>query len=863
MKRVLATFFMPALLLGAAHADLEPAGDLFAWSPTSIAYGDGPLAAYWNPALLNRGHDSVELEFFGFAGNAADLATDLDQNFGLFTRFGSLGIGMEHVESGTAFANRYRVGLSQGGDKLKSGISYGWSVGNSELKQADQFVYGLLAQPKSWLSLGTTLTSYLGDNGDSSDLLIETGIALRPYKNYLTVSFDASWDFLKNDYIKETQQRWAGIEVRPFEFMSASVKQNLDTDDLIASANLYLNGFGLGASHSMADAGSDPDPATRYHMHMSTDYFNRIFPVKTKKKMWARLDLTGFAGEYSWMGMGKDVRLLAFLDQMDAAELDPRLKGILIDWKPDFRTDITLLHEIRTRLLEWKENTGGELVFYSHQLGTASLYLSSICDRRALLPVGEAEIPPFGREGIYWSDALENAGLDYVRFNAGAYKGAGEDLDLNAMSPEVKENVGRALTEIWDYMTHESATGFGLSAEAYKEITDRWMLTKHELTDLGLVDTLLYDDELEDWVLGREKNDEDAGFKIGINLSLGSGHSDDYMVPLASLPFNTKNTTWGEKEAVAVIYANGPIMGGKSIGPIIIGDETVVAQLKAARENDRVKAVVFHIDSPGGSGYASDLIWREMMRLKEKKPLIIHQGFLAASGGYYLSMAGDSILSSPTTITGSIGVAAGILFDKGLAEAAHLHQDGVWAGSDHSIGGAQLGLPVNLEAGSASLRLPALPVMGRPLTQSQDEDIKGMIDEFYHDFVGKVADCRETDWDSIDAIAEGRIWAGGSALGINLVDGMGGLGDAIDAAIERADLPQRSKIDLIEYYPKFSLSDAMMLMGMSSRSGGIKAAMEELRLSAETKAIEAPFKTLSSGKPALLIDATPFDIEVK
>jgi protease IV len=870
---------LPALALGARLAPIgptgnpattSPAGDLGAWHVGSLAAWRGPAAAWRNPALLAFNPRNAEMEGI-FSAEDGDHAQAED--WGFFLRMGELGVGVVHHEDSTgAFsANQYRIGMATGGKQLRFGYSYDWSKGNWDAaKQPDQVRLGVLAQPSRWVSLAAVSTSALGRTGTNPAEVIEAAIALRPLTRRLTLSLDASWFFDRDyAYLEDSGTYWAGVEAEPFDWLRLAARQNLDTEDLVFQANLAWRGLSIGGL--LPQAKDDAlDPARRIHLHTSTAEFNRFYPIKPKPKLFARINLAGIAGEFPWLMVGQKFRLMRFFEQLDAAEQDPRVKGLFINWEEGFTADPAMLYEIRERILDYKEKTGGEVAFYSHNLGMGSLYIASAADRRALLPIGQAQLGPFGGERLYFADLLEEVGVDFVRFNRGAWKGAGEELDRAGMSDEVRENVGRALGEIYTQMIDDMREGYGFDTAAMEAITARWFLTKQDLLDFGLVDTLVYPDKVEDWVCRRagDEDDEDGeggGVTISLGFNLGKlaeQAEGDQVVSLASLKRLDYEREWGRPDEIAVIYASGPIFGSRSIGPLSIGHETVVEQFRRARTDSRVKAVVFHIDSPGGSGYTSDLIWREMTRLAEKKPLIVTQGFLAASGGYYLSMAADTILTTPLTITGSIGVAAGVLVDRGLVASSRLRQDGVWAGKPESLGGAMLLADLRVPAGSASLRLPTLPVLGRPLSEVQSRELQGMIDDFYHDFVDKAAQGRGLSWDEVDAVAEGRIWAGQSARELKLVDEAGGLRQAIELA--RRELgPKGERARIREIHPEFNLMDILALLG--GGLGELSLEQARIKLQAEKQAAidDQRMQLLGSGRPELLIDEEPLRFELK
>jgi protease-4 len=846
-------------------ADLAPLGirqDVDAWHVGSIAAGRGPAAAYWNPALLGYQGETAQLELI-FSGEGDDHPQR--DEYGIFTQLGGLGVGVIHEESAAGYANHYRLGLGFGERGAYSGISYGWSVGNwDSTKTPDQIVISSLNHPHRFVGIGTSLTYALGQNYDLPRGTIEAGLALRPFTERVTLSVDGAWRFDKDAYVERSAEYWAGVEVEPVDFVRVSARKHLDTDDMSIQASLNLRHMSLGGIFPSAED-DNADPGMRTSILLSDRSFHKGLPMGHKKHLFARVELSGMAGEYPWLMVGQKFRLHRFFKQMDEAQKNPRVKGLFLDIKPDFQADLALLREVRTRIQEYKQATGGEVALYAHGFDLPTLYLASVADRRAMLPIGGAQLDNLGRERIYWAEAFEEAGIDFVRYNVGAYKGAGEDFDKSGMSPEVRENVGRCLNDIYAHVTSEIRQGYNMSESQAQDLFAKWFLTVDELKAFHLVDTLLYDDQVEDWVCRREPSDEDDDSQGGVQIQIKLGFDldelkklgQDRVVSLASLTDRPIKRRWAQQPEVAVIYASGPIYSGRSIGPLAIGDQTLVEQFKRVREDDNVKAVVFHIDSPGGSGYASDLVWREMSRLRDKKPLIVVQGFVAASGGYYLSMAADTILSSPTTITGSIGVAAGIFFDKGLMDNSKLRQDGVWAGKKESFGGAMVAAPLDFKAGSAQLRMPTLPVMGRELSEGQGLELQAMIRHFYKDFVQKVADDRDKSWDDIHAIAEGRIWSGPEAEKLGLVDGQGGLREAIELARVKADL-RKEDMKVSEIHPSLSIEDLIALLQMLGQGGGMTAAQQRLLEQKTGLTEDIRLSLMGSGKPEMLFDERPY-----
>jgi protease-4 len=841
----------------------------------SLANPEGAAGAYQNAAGALFDEESAELEYFG---SLEDQDSPFHSDWSLYTKAGGLGFGVRHQTlAGDRYNNQFRLGLGMGDRDNMVGLAYAWNAGNLPggegpdqflLSSIDRFAPFGLEMPQ--FSLASVHHFLLGNDPANKAFHRnrywgEGGIALRPAPSVrgietLSLFCDAAWD---GRYEFHGDRVWYGAQWSPFNMVSLSVRKNANLDDLSMGLDLQLGHLGLGYLGAEAEnlAGGDNPTANRAHLRMNSSLFHEVRLMKPPRRSYAHLKLEGMAGDYTWLVSGVKFRLPRFLEQMETLEKDPRVKGLLVEMRPGFMADMDVLWEIQRALKKFRAQ-GREVVFYSHDLSLGSLYLASQADRVGLLPIGEASINPLGREGLYYKDALAKAGIEFSRWNVGAYKGAGENFSNSGMSPEVKENVGRVLRELHEHITAEIQSGFGLDDPTMARLMDSYFHDADQLVELGVVDTLIYDDKLEDWVCHKDsdkdkKDDKDGGFSIGLKMDLGSkgGHSET-LHPIGFFHTPVVRTQWMDDRQIAVIYASGPIRDGSSIGPFVIGHETVIQQLKAARTNDRIKAVVLYVDSPGGSGYASDLVWREMQRLQEDKPLVVVQGFLAASGGYYFSMSADHIVTSPVTITGSIGVAAGAFFDKGLMEASGFTQDGVWAGKA-PLGGALMPFGVNLEAGKASLRLPNLPVAGRPLNEQQDREIRTLIRSFYDDFVDKVAEGRKMEWDQVHAIAEGRVWSGPTAIELKLADSIGGLQEGIREAARQAELD--GPVEVQEYFPSFNLGQLFELLGAMNGDFSLEAAKQQVCQDAVETARTEQVIQLGSARPELLFDFFLFD----
>jgi protease-4 len=838
----------------------------------SLANPDGAAGAYQNAAGAAFDPESGELEYFG---SLEDADNSYHSDWSVYSKMGSLGFGVRHVGlPGDRFTNQFRLGLGMGDRDNHVGVAYAWNKGNRPggdgpdeflLSSLDRFAPFGLDMPQ--FSLGMVHHFLLGNDPLNRSFHAnrywgEGGLSVRPAPSFkgtetLSLFCDAAWD--RNAEF-HGDRVWYGAQWSPFNMVNLTFRKNANRDDIAMGLDVQLGNLGLGYLGAEMEnlAGGDNPTANRAHVRMNSSLFHKVRLMNPPRQTYAHLKLEGMAGDYTWLISGAKFKLPEFLDQMEAIGKDPHVKGLLVEMKPGFQADPNVLWEIHRSLKDFRAK-GREIVFYSHSMGLGSLYLASQADRVALLPIGEAEIGSLGSEQLYFKDALARAGMEFTRWNIGAYKGAGENFSNAAMSPEVRENVGRALRELYEHMTTEIQSGFGLDAAAMEQLTGSYFHNAKDLMAMGLVDTLIYDDNVEDWVCHRDPDKDDnkdgkdgkGGLNIEFSFGMPGGGSKENLKPMSAFMTPMSRTQWMDDRQIAVIYASGPIRDGSSIGPFVIGHETVIEQLARARKNDRIKAVVLYVDSPGGSGYASDLVWHEMQRLQEDKPLVVVQGFLAASGGYYFSMSGDKVITSPLTITGSIGVAAGAFFDKGVMDASGFTQDGVWAGKA-PLGGAVMPFGVNLDAANGSLRLPAFPVAGRPLNEQQDREIRSLIRTFYDDFVDKVAQGRKMEWDQVHAIAEGRVWSGPTAIELKLADSIGGLREGIAEAARQAEL--EGPVEVEEYYPGFNLGQLFELLGAMNGDMSLETAKAQVVSDATQTARDEQILQLGSGRPELLFD---------
>ncbi len=413
-------------------------------------------------------------------------------------------------------------------------------------------------------------------------------------------------------------------------------------------------------------------------------------------------------------------------------------------------------------------------------------------NRVYLHPEGLALLEGLGRYRTYYKDLLDKVGVKMHVFRVGEFKSAVEPYLLNGPSPEAREADAYWLESLWTQLLEDYAKARGVEVADLRAMIDelpaRLQAAGNNPAQLALneklVDELMSPDELRKLLI--EKGTMDEANKTFRQIKMA-----DYLKRNPELP------VLGDH--VAIVVAEGGIVDGEQPQGTI-GGESVARLVREARNNDKVKAIVLRVDSPGGSGFASELIRRELQLAKEAgKPVVISMGDLAASGGYWISMTSDFIYAEPTTITGSIGIFGLFPDASAAADKVGVHSDGT---------------TTTWLAGSFDLARPLDPKLG--------EVIQSAINHGYESFIGKVAESRGKSVEEIDQIARGRVWSGAQALERGLVDGLGSFDDAIAKAVELAKLGSDFKVAYVEK-PKEGFQAFLEALGGSSARAFVSA----------------------------------------
>lgn len=575
-----------------------------------------------------------------------------------------------------------------------------------------------------------------------------------------------------------------------FKYVLATI-----TGTIIVFAILFLVliGFITAAVSSMGSKEEVYVPSSAV-LYVSLDY-NIL--ERTSSNPWESMNLPGY-GEMKSLGLND------ILSRIAAAKDDDRIKGIYLN--PTYvNTGMASLKEIRDALVDFK-SSGKFIVAYSDMFTQKAYYVASVADEIYMNPEGSLEFKGLSASVMFMKEALDKMGVEVQVIKVGTYKSAVEPFILNEMSGANREQMTTYLESMYSAFLENVSEGRQISTDTLKNIADNFLIRNaDDAISHKFIDGKCYKDEVLTKLKERLKVDE---------------KKDVPTVSLLDYKKGDKSETKGDR--VAVLYAYGNIVDGEGEEDNIGGDK-LSRELRKLRRDDRVKAVVLRVNSPGGSALASDIIAREVELTKKVKPVMVSMGDYAASGGYYISTLADSIFAEKETLTGSIGVFGLIPNLQGLLNnKLGIHVDEVKTGKFADL----------------------MTSLDRPLTEEEKAIIQAEVDRIYNTFTGKVATGRNMEISAVDSIGQGRVWTGSQALEHGLVDGIGNLDRAIQAAAAKAKLKDYSVL----YYPTlkdpfaalFSTSKERIKMWMLDEElGEYRQHVEQLRTVLKSSGIQA------------------------
>jgi protease IV len=714
-------------------------------SPGAMKFG---LYGFDNPALLSYVRQPDLLVTWNDASDPA-------KHWGMFVGMPSAGFGMVRGKIDGISVADYHLSLAAGDKTFSAGISYGWTITeNPALDKSSLLTLGTLFRPLPFLSTGLTYTSALNTKGYEF-----TGdVAARPLGSELVTIFA---DYILHRTPQLSQDNWsAGVAVEAMPGIRITARY-FDTKAFSLGAQFSLGRLGL-ESQTHYD-GNNNHTYTSYGIRLGA-YDRNIFDSYFKtKKVFVEMNQPMHIDYQRFMLFDNTQTLTNMLDIIDAAKNDPSVIGIALNTS-GMETDAEKLWELREKLKDLRA-TGKKVFMFVDRADINLYHFASVADKIVMDPLGDMMLEGFIIGRTFLKGTLEKIGLGYDELRFFKYKSANESFSRENMSEADREQRQKLVDDWYRIVKEEICESRHLTSRQFDTlVNNNVFFLAPQAQQRGLVDSIGRWDVVKDLV--RHETGTEASF-----------------VPFGSLQkFNKPyDNYWSELPQIAVIYALGVCDMDQGIAA-----RRLVKDFEAAVDNSKVKAIVLRIDSPGGDAMASDYIAEAMKKAKGKKPIIVSQGFVAASGGYWLSMYADTIVAAPRTITGSIGVIGGWMYNKELKEKLGISTDFVKVGAH-----ADLGFGITLPL--IGVRIP-----DRNLTSEERAVAESSIKNMYSSFVEKVSLGRKKQVDDIGPIAQGRVWSGLDGKQNGLVDVLGGLETAINIAKEHAHIPKDLDITIIE-----------------------------------------------------------------
>jgi protease-4 len=448
----------------------------------------------------------------------------------------------------------------------------------------------------------------------------------------------------------------------------------------------------------------------------------------------------------------KPASLRAVVESLDRGATDPKIKAVLLRVSSLSDSGWGKVQELRDAIARFRKS-GKPAYAHLEVCGNREYYLATACSKIYAVPTAILDVSGLAAEVTFFKGTLDKLGVQAQFEGVGKYKNAPNQFTETGFTAPHREQMDALLDSLFGQFVAGIAKSRGKTEAEARALVDGGPYDGARALDAGLVDELLYEDEL----LGRLKGSERVTASRYVKASHGF--------------------SFDGRPKIALIYAVGNIVSGESQSGFagdFVGSDTVARAIRQARKDDSVRAIVVRIDSPGGSGTASDVMWREVTLAKKAKPVVMSMGDVAASGGYYLAMGGDAIVAEPGTITGSIGVFGGKISLQGLYDKLGLNKEILTRGKNAALFSSY-----------------------RPWTDEERQSFRRIMTSFYDEFVQKAATGRGKTYDEIHAVAQGRVWTGAEALRVGLVDRLGGLEVAVGLAKERAKIAKDQEVALV------------------------------------------------------------------
>lgn len=723
--------------------------------PGSAAWADEATAAVYNPAGLahvgsfNAWYLHERSNTRSLDNDALFFATSLGDAAGL-------GVSFEWVRApGAPMRAKTALSFAAGPDALSFGVNVNWWHGGpvEGLVSAD---LGLQTRPTRWLSLGVMARNLNtpGNAGASFGREYTVGLGLRPLGERVTIGVDWIAPEAHAPSKSRLQYTLQASIVRGLRVLGGVSHGFEGGAPLFIHAGLGIDLENLGYTQGVAFANDQVN--WQYALRVSADKYPSIVPKKSIAVV-SLADVGAARGSTlgALLGVGAEDRYLRLLRFLERAAQDPELASVVLKVE-GASVGLARADELRSAIVKLRA-AGKKVYAYVLSASDAEYLLIAACDGIYAAPEAMMIVDGLRSNVTYFGGTAEQLGVHVDVARVGKFKNSPDQFTRRDMSDEQRE----ALTAYLDTAVKtvaERVTGDRkLTADAWQASLDEGLKPVKRAKALQQIDGVMTPDEF------------DAFIKEQLpGASVAKGYR----------PFDARTGEWGRRPAIAVIPVLGNITGGRNTpspfgGELIAGAESFIQQVNEAAEDPNVKAIVLRVDSGGGDGLASDLMYRAVLKAKKKKPVIASMGDVAASGGYYVAMGADRIYASPTTLTGSIGVFFMKPAVKQLAESLGVNQ-------------------VSLSRG----KLAGITDLYEPWTEAQRVAAQQWVDDFYDSFITEVAASRKLEKAAVNEVAQGRVWSGADAKTKGLVDELGGLMDAIADAKARAGLGDDYEVDI-------------------------------------------------------------------
>jgi protease-4 len=504
------------------------------------------------------------------------------------------------------------------------------------------------------------------------------------------------------------------------------------------------------------------------------------------------------------------------VESLERAARDSRIKSVVLRVSVLSDASFGKVQELRDAIRRFRQS-GKPAYAHLEFAGNKEFYLASACNKIYAVPTALLEVTGLAAEVTFYKGTFDKVGVEAQFVGVGKYKNAPNQYTETGFTEPHREQTEALLDSLYAQYVAALAENRKMSEEEIRALIDAGPYDGRSALAAGLVDELVYADELDERLKGAEK--VSPGRYVKASRGLG----------------------FDGRPKIALIYAVGTIVPGDGgqgpFGSLFAGSDTVARALREARRDSSIRAILLRIDSPGGSGTASDVIWREVELAKKAKPVVVSMGDVAASGGYYIAMGGDEIVAQPGTVTGSIGVFGGKFSLRGLYDKIGISQETVIRGKN-----------------------AALFSDYRPWNAEERAKVQSLMTAFYDDFVAKAAEGRHKTREQVHAVAQGRVWTGAEALEKGLVDKLGGLDVALASAKARAKIPAGREVSIVVLPERKGWFETLMERQEEDPEGASDGARLARVLPGDLRALLEAATTLSGGGP---IARLPFELRVR